>query len=246
MKHLRLFESFEDIDSICEIYNIENYTINPDGLVDVAGDVYLSSKGLNKLPLKFGKVTGNFECDYNELTTLEGSPREVTGNFYCTYNKLTTLEGSPREVTGNFYCTDNQLTTLEFGPREVTGDFNCRYNKLTTLEFGPREVTGDFNCRYNKLTSLEGGPQEVGGDFSCRNNQLITLEGGPISVGSDFYCNDNPIYSVYKLFPNYKSFMDSMDYSYLRGVDIVKSRFQEALDEQGIKMPNKIEGYNYI
>jgi hypothetical protein len=40
--------------------------------------------------------------------------------------------------------------------------------------------------------------------------------------------------------------MDSLDYNYLRKTDIVKSRFQEALDEQGIKMPNKIEGYNYI
>jgi hypothetical protein len=40
--------------------------------------------------------------------------------------------------------------------------------------------------------------------------------------------------------------MDSLDYSYLRGKDIVKSRFQESLDEAGIKMPNKIEGYNWI
>jgi len=40
--------------------------------------------------------------------------------------------------------------------------------------------------------------------------------------------------------------MDSLDYSYLRGTDIVKSRFKEALDEVGIKMPEKIKGYNYI
>jgi hypothetical protein len=40
--------------------------------------------------------------------------------------------------------------------------------------------------------------------------------------------------------------MDSLDYNYLRGTNIVKSRFQEALDEAGKKMPNKIEGYKYI
>ncbi len=223
MKHLKLFEAFEDIDSICKKFGITNYTINSDGLVDVDGDVYLYNKGLTKLPLKFGKVTGHFNCYNNQLTTLEGSPREV-GGFYCSYNQLTTLEGGPREVGGYFDCYNNQLTTLEGSPREVGGYFNCRNNKLTTLE---------------------GAPREVGGGFYCNNNQLITLEGGPREVG-DFYCNNNPIYSVYKLFPDHKSYMDSLDYSYLRGKDIVKSRFKEALDEAGIEIPEKIKGYNYI
>jgi len=48
------------------------------------------------------------------------------------------------------------------------------------------------------------------------------------------------------LFPNYKSFKDSLDYNYFRGTNIVKTRFEEACDESGIKMPEKIEGYNYI
>jgi hypothetical protein len=204
MKHLRLFESFEDIDSICKKYGITNYTINPDNTVDVNGDVYLSGEGLTKLPLKFGKVTGNFDCFNNKLTTLEGGPREVTGYFCCNYN---------------------QLTTLENGPQEVGGDFYCYNNKLITLEGSPREVTGNFNCNYNKLITLEGSPREVGGDF---------------------YCSYNPIYSVYRLFPDHKSFMDSLDYNYLRGTDVVMARFKEALDEIGKEMPEKIEGYNYI
>ena len=164
MKHLKLFEAFEDIDSICKKYGIENYTINSDGTVDVNGDVYLfyGLKGLTKLPLKFGKVTGDFYCNNNNLTSLEGGPKEVGGEFYCTDNELTILEGAPREVGGNFYC-------------------------------------------YN-----------------------------------------NPIYSVYKLFPDHKFYMDSLDYNYLRGKDIVKSRFKEALDEAGIEIPEKIKGYNYI
>jgi hypothetical protein len=108
MKHLKLFESFEDIDSICKKYNIENYTINSDGTVDVNGDVDLSSKGLTKLPLKFGKVTGDFDCYNNKLTTLEGGPREVGGYFCCNYNQLTTLENGPQEVGGDFDCYNNK------------------------------------------------------------------------------------------------------------------------------------------
>jgi len=127
MKHLKLFESFNDIETICKEYGIENWTINSDGTIDV-----------------------------------------------------------------------------------------------------------------------DGCPKEVGGSFNCFNNQLTTLEGGTREVGRGFYCYNNPIYSVYELFPDYKSFIDSLDYNYLRGMNIDKTRFREALDELGIKMPKKIVGYNYI
>ena len=95
MKHLKLFENFQDIDSICKEYEIENYTVNPDGSIDVDGDVDLDNKRLTKLPLRFGRVTGYFFCYSNQLTTLEGSPREVGGKFDCSYNQLTSLECVP-------------------------------------------------------------------------------------------------------------------------------------------------------
>ena len=41
------------IEEICKKYNIKNYTINPDGSIDVDGYVILSSKGIDKLPLNF-------------------------------------------------------------------------------------------------------------------------------------------------------------------------------------------------
>ena len=44
MKYLRLFESFENIYEICRKYDIENYTINPDGYIDVNDTVYLYYK----------------------------------------------------------------------------------------------------------------------------------------------------------------------------------------------------------
>jgi hypothetical protein len=120
MKHIKLFESFEDIDSICKKYNIKNYTINPDGSVDVDGDVNLYGDGLVKLPLKFGRVSGDFDC--------------------------------------------------------------------------------------------------------C----------------------DNPVREIYKLLKNHKDFMDSLDWDYIRGNKIVKSRFKDACEEVGIKIPKSIKGYKYI
>ena len=95
---------------ICEKYGIENYTINPDGSIDVAGDVDLSFNDLTELPLRFNKVTGNFNCGGNNLTTLKGCPRWIGGNFICSYNQLTSLEFSPDYVGGGFWCQYNNLT----------------------------------------------------------------------------------------------------------------------------------------
>jgi hypothetical protein len=80
---------------------------------------------MTKLPVKFGKVSGDFWCDYNKLTTLEGCPNYVGGYFSCYDNKLTTLEGCPNYVGGNFTCHGNNLTTVEHCPNYVGGFFAC-------------------------------------------------------------------------------------------------------------------------
>lgn len=141
---------YDEIQRICNDYNIRNYTINDDGSIDVDGPVSLSSCGLTKLPLRFRNVTGYFYCSYNQLTTLEGAPTSVGYNFDCSYNQLTSLEGSPEYVGANFFCNDNQLTNLEGAPKSVNAYFNCSYNKITSLEGAPTSV-GSFSCQGNPI-----------------------------------------------------------------------------------------------
>ena len=105
MRYLKLFESFKNIDKICKQYDIYDYTINPDGSIDVNDDVDLCFKNLIKLPLKFNKV-GWFDCSDNNLISLKGSPKEVSVFFDCSNNNLITLEGSPIEINGSFYCNN--------------------------------------------------------------------------------------------------------------------------------------------
>jgi len=62
---------------------------------------------ITKIPFKFGKVSGDFYCSDNQLTTLKGVPQNVGGDFYCSYNQLTTVEGAPQNVGGNFYYSGN-------------------------------------------------------------------------------------------------------------------------------------------
>ena len=202
MKHVKLFEAFST-PSLTEdqkvwldkcttgIWNLNSST----GLVDVDGDFKCSSQGLKELKgVKFGKVSGNFYCYENQLTTLEGAPQTVNG-FYCYGNQLTTLEGAPQTVKGSFYCSENQLTTLEGAPQTVKWSFNCDGNQLTTLE---------------------GAPQTVGGGFNCERNQLTTLVGAPQTVNRNFYCDGNPVSeetlkSIFSLMKSGKSYQQALE-----------------------------------
>jgi hypothetical protein len=175
MKHLKLFESMTEIkvEKICKKYKIENWTLNPDGTIDVEGNVVISGQRLSKLPLKFGRVTGDFFCYNNQLTSLKGCPTEVGGSFYCRHNQLTSLEGCPTEIGGSFWCHNNKLTTLEGCPTEIGGYFWCSNNQLTSLEGCPIEINGSFLCSNNQLTSLKGAPEYIEGQVNfIPNNNL--------------------------------------------------------------------------
>ena len=116
------------IHDICKEYDIENYTINDDGTIDVDGNVYLSFNDLTELPLRFNKVTGNFNCGGNNLTTLKGCPRWIGGYFYCGHNDLTSLEFSPDYVGGYFSCSYNKLTD-NYCIAEIKGNFYTTLKK---------------------------------------------------------------------------------------------------------------------
>jgi hypothetical protein len=96
-----------------KFYKRKDIHQTPDGSWDVDGDVRLFGLGLTKLPLKFNKVNGNFSCSFNNLTTLEGTPKSVGRSFYCYNNNLTNLKGSPKSVGGDFDCSNNNLISLK-------------------------------------------------------------------------------------------------------------------------------------
>ena len=150
-------ESKRDIHSICKKWGIENYTINDDVSIDVDGNVNLAydlyREELTKIPLKFGNIIGDFECDRNQLITLKGSPKSVVGNFDCSGNQLTSLEYCPESVGGNFDCHSNQLTSLE-GLPEIGGYINCRRNQITDFRGVSEFFEGLFYCEGNPIEEI--------------------------------------------------------------------------------------------
>lgn len=137
MKHIKLFENFKDRSKIKEElyrYGIEKYTINEDGIVDVDDDVNLSNRNLDRIPFKFGKVSGDFIIISNCLESLEGSPYYVGGEFACQFNKLKNLKGSPIEVSKNFYASRNNLESLDGMSLEIGGNFYCDNTSIKELD----------------------------------------------------------------------------------------------------------------
>lgn len=148
------------------------WDINPKtGLVDISGD--FDANGLNGSivsedsrlrdfkGIRFGSVSGNFNCSDNFIRSLDGSPRTVEGNFVCLNNFLKTLEGGPDFVRGNFVCSMNSLETLEGSPSFVGGNFGCKGNELRDLKGSPPVVEGHFDCTGNAIQDLEGAPEVI-------------------------------------------------------------------------------------
>ena len=146
MIYLKEYNNYDnEVNEICKKYGIDNWSIR-DGLVDVDGDVDLIGRGLNKSPLKFGRVSGNFYFSDNKLTTLEGSPKEVGEGFSCVYNKLTTLEYMPN-IRGYININYNPL------PEEIL-NLNLEKLKKVIYEQDFYEIWRDgklFEPRWKEL-----------------------------------------------------------------------------------------------
>ena len=163
-------KTLHDIKHICFQYKIENYSINSDGSIDVDGNVELSSRNLCILPLKFGRVMGNFNIQNNLLSTLYGAPKAVGGNFNCYHNRLIKLIGSPEWIGGDFFCYQNQLISLEASPKVVLGSYYISGN--------------------DKLSNLVGCTLKIGGNFSFDDTLVSTFSGDDdIEFEGTFFLN---------------------------------------------------------
>ena len=100
--------NIENIKAWCDEMEIQNYTINSKGEIDVDGEVWLNNKDFEELPYKFGRVNDRFDLSFNaNLISLKNCPDYVGDYFSCNYcSKLDSLEGCPKEVGLKFYCRE--------------------------------------------------------------------------------------------------------------------------------------------
>lgn len=158
MKYIKLFDNFNSnmtLEDDLKYWSIENYTINKDGSVDVYGDVDLANQQLEFIPIKFGKVSGIFNCSRNPLNSLENCPYYVGKEFYCSAINIKSLEFSPREIGGSFYCHNNKLESIEGMPLEIGGDFDCSQNpnlkELKSISYIGCDIVCDYGIDTSKF-----------------------------------------------------------------------------------------------
>ena len=131
----------QEIHKICKVYNISNYTINPDGSIDVDGNLTIINRNLTTIPIKFNKVSGSFDCSWNNLISLENSPIEVGGDFICDFNRLKSLVGSPIKIGGYLYCIGYELESLD--------GLSISYDKLRYFNLNSVELIRNHKRKKN-------------------------------------------------------------------------------------------------
>ena len=72
-----------------------------DGVIQVHGSVIIEKAEFEKIPMKFGVVSGAFELQLcNKLTSLVNCPYRVGGSFRLILcDKVTSLRGGPQKVS---------------------------------------------------------------------------------------------------------------------------------------------------
>jgi hypothetical protein len=165
--HEKQFMNIYDSEILLERFMPEN-----DDIYDFFSNAFTVEKYYSGVFIGFMNIK-SLKTDIKGLTKyIKNYPY---GDFACNDNVLTTLEGCPSKVIGDFNCNNNSLKNLIGGPTIVDGDYMCSNNPLTSLEGCPRRIENDFYCAELKdLETLEYFPEYVGGDVIIYNTKSLT------------------------------------------------------------------------
>jgi len=150
--------------------DIENYTINADGTVDVDGNVNITS--LQGGPKQVGR---GFYCNDNNLTSLQGAPERVGGEFSCNYNNLTSLQGGPERVGGHFFCSNNKLISLHQISKQIKyigGEFDIEDNPLKSNILGLVRIKGLQRVVLDNKQAQKIINRNLGDIHACQEQML--------------------------------------------------------------------------
>jgi len=189
----KLKVKFNEVD---EIDLSSDKLISLEGMPNKARKVSIFAENIKNLD-HFTKHVKHVELsNIEELTSLEGLPKQIEGNlhiFFCP--KLTTLKGIPEYIGGNLKIEHTKITDLEYFPKYVGGDVIFNENRLTSIKGMVKKVKGTFKLNKEKhLTSLEGGPVYVKRLLSLTGtDNLESYNGFPQNEpDNDWHGSDGP------------------------------------------------------
>jgi len=187
-----------DTGAVLKSLGATSFTKNKDGRYDVTGNITVYQ--MEKMPVKFGAVIGDFDCSHNNINSLEDAPTSVTGDFKCSGLMIKNLIGAPENIGGDFiFSFNSEIVSLEGMPKHIGGSIDMvACSKITKLEHIPEKVNGNFECggvseRHSSLSSLEGSPKHVTGHFRVSNSDITSYKGAPDYVGKEFQAMYNKL-----------------------------------------------------
>lgn len=170
-----------EIEKWCKKFGITKYTKQPDGRIDVVGDVKIDSSSIDNrfgmLPIKFGTVDGNFKASDCGLKSLKGCPEKVTKDFDVSRNQFTDLEYGPSYVGGSYIAESNKKMHTVFGwPMFIGQDAvftSCVIESLKGIPATGSHVGGSMLFANNKLRRIDSFPEAV----ECKVTARTRYEG---------------------------------------------------------------------
>jgi len=142
-----------------------------------------------------GLVT-SFNCDYNELTTLDVSNNNVLKRLDCVFAKLTSLDISKNTSLEILKCGKNLLTNLDLSKNPKLTILGCESNQLTNLDVSKNIELNSLFCGNNLLTSLNVSKNAKLAGLACNDNQLTSLDVSKNAILEGLGCNDNQLTSL--------------------------------------------------
>jgi hypothetical protein len=137
---------------------VQDFDITEDGVVNVNVNCYMRRRTQDgRLPVQFGTIDGDFSLASMRIVSLEGSPQVVEGNFDCSFNQLTSLQHCPQSVM-DFDCSNNPLTTLQWCPR-VPAELLCDNAQLRDLTSVPPATY--LSVQMNPIVNFRNTPSHI-------------------------------------------------------------------------------------
>lgn len=170
----------QEIEKWLDKYNIKNYTIQPDGVVDVNGDIDLNGFTEESILVQFGTVTGSFDLGQaTAITSFKGAPRIVGEHCYCDTSTMSSLEGIPKSIGGDvsFFKTNiKSLSGIDKLVNQIDG--------MVYLDENTSHILGLLRIKGIKSIDVDfGGKLDEIMNRHIKTGDLITAQDELIDAG---------------------------------------------------------------
>lgn len=182
-----------NIKEVLDQYNVVDYTINNDGSVNLTKDITFFKKNLDKIPFKISIAPRVLDFSFNNITSLEGSPKECNVVFYAM-NNISDLTGVP-VVSKLLSLSNNKLEKLNFPKGFKTDELLLNHNNIYELTGIPSDFSGKIFLNQNPIATCfktnDGKDVHVFNSLKIIKDKKVNLK--RLKYFNDIIKNDKPI-----------------------------------------------------